>query len=415
MDERQAFESLGFQVEDVFREATFQDFFGNHLFDPEEQDYFFFASPEPGDAVWLIGSRSKDRPYEVRLVKEAEKTQSNRAAARLCSFHHCEPIDDTWLEDRQVGKIKTRLKQGGKILAQKANKAFVDVLTRSVSAETTIHVQGRKLDEVLADVFSRMVSEGHRPDRFLFPEHLQGRLAQQGVIIRNNEIQNSHYAGKTITDQEAFWSSDLPRDIALVFHSAAGITLTGKPRFYLARLGPFLPGVCGDLSLNPIIRNTRAVLAIEGVEEALVRSVGSETAVPKVKSEDMYVDLDRIDQLRAVTSASFDLAKLIRLCEELNTCYANDCFFAVATLVRAILDHVPPIFGLRAFSEVSNNYGGTKSFKESMTHLEKSLRSIADHHLHVHIRNRETLPTRTQVDFRADLDVLLAEIVRLLK
>jgi len=49
-----------------------------------------------------------------------------------------------------------------------------------------------------------------------------------------------------------------------------------------------------------------------------------------------------------------------------------------------------------------------------MAHLENSARRIADAHLHTQIRARETLPTATQVNFSNDLDVLLAEIVRIL-
>jgi hypothetical protein len=89
---------------------------------------------------------------------------------------------------------------------------------------------------------------------------------------------------------------------------------------------------------------------------------------------------------------------------------------AVAMLVRAILDHVPPIFSCKNFAEVSNNYGGgSKSFKQSMANLESSSRKIADSHLHTQIRSKEILPNKTQVNFSNDLDVLLAEIVRLLK
>jgi hypothetical protein len=47
--------------------------------------------------------------------------------------------------------------------------------------------------------------------------------------------------------------------------------------------------------------------------------------------------------------------------------------------------------------------------------LDRSLRNIADAHLHVQIRTSEVLPTGPQVDFRADLDVLLSEVVRVLK
>ena len=129
-----------------------------------------------------------------------------------------------------------------------------------------------------------------------------------------------------------------------------------------------------------------------------------------------FVDVTRLDELRAIRSTEFDLSKLIRYCDELNSNYDKGNFLAVPMLGRAILDHVPPIFGCKNFSEVANNYStGSKSFKQSMGHLENSLRKIADAHLHVQIRKSEILPNRTQVNFSADLDVLLAEIVRLLK
>lgn len=82
-------------------------------------------------------------------------------------------------------------------------------------------------------------------------------------------------------------------------------------------------------------------------------------------------------------------------------------------LVRAILDHVPPLFGFRTFAEVSANYGAAgTSFKKSMEHLQKTLRNISDSHLHQNIRQKESLPTETQVDFGAALDQLLGEVIR---
>jgi hypothetical protein len=84
-------------------------------------------------------------------------------------------------------------------------------------------------------------------------------------------------------------------------------------------------------------------------------------------------------------------------------------------LPRAILDHVPPIFGAQTFAEVSSCYAGSKSFKASMQTLENSLRNIADQHLHCQIRPSEVLPNAKQVNFGNDLDVLLSEIVRINK
>ena len=136
---------------------------------------------------------------------------------------------------------------------------------------------------------------------------------------------------------------------------------------------------------------------------------------PLFKHNVDYVDINRLDELKEIEDANFDLSKLITLCDELNKCYANDCLLAVAMLTRAILDHVPPIFRCKTFAEVANSYPGSKSFKASMQHLETSSRKIADSHLHVQIRSKEALPSRVQVNFSNDLDVLLAEIARILK
>lgn len=128
-----------------------------------------------------------------------------------------------------------------------------------------------------------------------------------------------------------------------------------------------------------------------------------------------YIAPSRIEELTRLTAPQFDLAKLLELLRELEACHRQACYFAIAALVRTILDHVPPIFGFRTFAEVAANYGGGRSFKDSMIRLQESARTIADQHLHAPIRAREVIPAFPQVDFRPELDLLLAEIVRKLK
>jgi hypothetical protein len=111
---------------------------------------------------------------------------------------------------------------------------------------------------------------------------------------------------------------------------------------------------------------------------------------------------------------TFDFRKLVRLCEEINSAYGQQCYYATAMLIRGLLDHVPPVFGFKTFSEVANNYtGGGRSFKETMQHLENASRKVGDAHLHIPIRKSETLPTEQQVNCGQQLDVLLSEIVRI--
>lgn len=125
----------------------------------------------------------------------------------------------------------------------------------------------------------------------------------------------------------------------------------------------------------------------------------------------------RLAELRALAPTQFDFnfKKLIRLCEEINLAYSTECYFTTAMLTRGLLDHVPPV-SVRARSAMANNYaGGGKSFRDAMHHLENASRKVADAHLHMPVRKRETLPTAQQVNCGQQLDVLLSEIVRVTK
>ena len=139
-----------------------------------------------------------------------------------------------------------------------------------------------------------------------------------------------------------------------------------------------------------------------------------EKSLPNNKTQP-YVAEERITELAQIENARFATSKLIRLLRELNVAYNNEAHFATGILVRAVIDHVPPIFGFITFPEVANNYKGTKSFKTAMQRLNDSLRSLADSYLHVQIRKVESLPTFNQVDFRAELDALLSEVSRALQ
>lgn len=106
-----------------------------------------------------------------------------------------------------------------------------------------------------------------------------------------------------------------------------------------------------------------------------------------------YVDPDRINDLKTLSTDTFDVSRLVRLCEELNVCFASECYLAMIMLTRAIIDHVPPVFGQRTFTEVANQATSGRSLKESFLQLETTSRKIADHYLHAQIRKSEPLPT----------------------
>jgi hypothetical protein len=168
-----------------------------------------------------------------------------------------------------------------------------------------------------------------------------------------------------------------------------------------------------EAQLLPIERQFRpARERAPGVRPAEVRLEYSPVR-PVAPTGLTFVAETRLAELRAIRSDAHDLGKLIRLCEELNVAYSEGCYLATIMLTRALQDHVPPIFGMHTFAELANNRGA-RSFKETMQRLESTARKIADAHLHQTMRRRETLPVAQQVNFSAEVDVLLAEIILVL-
>jgi hypothetical protein len=150
---------------------------------------------------------------------------------------------------------------------------------------------------------------------------------------------------------------------------------------------------------------------IDDKEFGYERELETKAALERV---DTYVNKKRITELRELKSPKFDLSKLIRMCEEINSNWRDENYFTVGLLLRAIINHVPPIFGTyTTFDQAVAGYGN-KSFKGAMEQLNKSLRSIADGYNHHLIGKKETLPNDQQVDYKSGLDVLLAEIIKVL-
>lgn len=165
----------------------------------------------------------------------------------------------------------------------------------------------------------------------------------------------------------------------------------------------------GELPMELKIARMSALAKVHNLKED---SAGQE--IKHNTSTRTFVDADRIDQIKAIKDGTFDLTKLVRLCEELNMSFEGGCYLSMIMLTRAILYHVPPIFGCYNFLQVANDYSGEKSFRESMLHLENSSREISNYYLRSQITGSEPLPSEIQIDYLNDIDLLLSEVVRLL-
>ena len=124
----------------------------------------------------------------------------------------------------------------------------------------------------------------------------------------------------------------------------------------------------------------------------------------------IFVEPSVIENLRQSSNKKYDLKKVVRICEELNSSYSLGNYLASTLLIRALLNHIPPVFGQIAFQQVVSQAG--KSVKELLKPLEEISRDVADLHTHSLIRHKESLPTKSQVEpFKANLEVLLHEII----
>ena len=88
-------------------------------------------------------------------------------------------------------------------------------------------------------------------------------------------------------------------------------------------------------------------------------AVGSPAALSQraTPMNNSYVNQRIVDNIRAKDGKSqFNVAKLLRLIEELDENYERKNSYATHALLRAILHHIPPILGQPDFNGVANNY-----------------------------------------------------------
>jgi hypothetical protein len=139
-------------------------------------------------------------------------------------------------------------------------------------------------------------------------------------------------------------------------------------------------------------------------------------AIPEAAGN-AYVDEKITGALRAkAENGKFDLSKLLALTEELNESYANKQTYSCLALVRAILDHVPPIFGCGSFDDMVRSYSSPTWTRTDKDHAKslRDCRGLGHDALHRMISKNVDPLSMEDVPAPARLRVLLREVVELL-
>ncbi len=65
-----------------------------------------------------------------------------------------------------------------------------------------------------------------------------------------------------------------------------------------------------------------------------------------------FVESSVIEALMQCAGKKFDLIKVVCFCEELNSSFSSGNYLASTLLIRALINHIPPVFGKTTFQQV---------------------------------------------------------------
>ena len=124
----------------------------------------------------------------------------------------------------------------------------------------------------------------------------------------------------------------------------------------------------------------------------------------------MYVNKKILEGFRS-KKGYFSYQKLSTLIEELNFNYSNNKTYSSCMILRAILDHIPPLLAKNEFDEVVNQYawGSEKSSRLKAVKELKTFRNTVDHVLHDKITNKDDVVDFGYLPSKLSINVLLQE------
>ncbi len=127
-----------------------------------------------------------------------------------------------------------------------------------------------------------------------------------------------------------------------------------------------------------------------------------------------FVDSALLARIASLGGSSFSLTKLTRFTVELNENYGRGNYLSCSLLIRAIINHIPPLFGQRTFAQVVA--GSSRSVKSILGQLDEGARDIGDLHSHEIVDGNSSPPTKNQVEpYKPPFEVLYREIERRLR
>ncbi|MFJ7905201.1 hypothetical protein ACIQ6V_32745 [Streptomyces sp. NPDC096198] len=163
-----------------------------------------------------------------------------------------------------------------------------------------------------------------------------------------------------------------------------------------------------------VARTCEAVIATAAQYAPAPAAVEAPVAAPE---RGPYIAIGLLDDLdQAAQKTGWKVHKLIGLCRELNDNYVAGNPYACAALIRAVLDHIPPVFGHQDFKQVAAQYAFTVK-RTDKAHAQRlaAFKDIADDVMHRPISATVPVIGMNDLPEPARLNAVLQELLSILR
>ena len=179
------------------------------------------------------------------------------------------------------------------------------------------------------------------------------------------------------------------------------------------RIGdPDLSSMVAELDTSPEYITQAHDLRAElySIIDALKEAASDPAYAVGIAANSAFLNTGVLSNLMSLRDKKFDTRKLAKMCTELNDAYSRGNYISCALLLRAIINHVPPVFAATTFAQVVANSG--RSIGAVLSRLNDDARPIADFHTHILIRSTESLPTKNQLEpYKPATEILIQEVI----
>lgn len=164
---------------------------------------------------------------------------------------------------------------------------------------------------------------------------------------------------------------------------------------------------------------TGAFHALKNVPDVLARAVafhGGKRAQSNPGKADehseaglkTYIKIDIIEAFE-IKEGPFNYQKLVKLLRQINDNYGRGNEHACSQLLKATLNHIPPLLGYKTFEELSNNYKWSSDAHKTYAHLLNEWTAEAHDVTHTYISDRDDLFTTEDLPPPIRINTILQE------